>query len=144
MSQTFTPKMKKPNIVILNGLVEQMQPVQAQDARRWRLFNYQRDAILLRLQTDHEVYGGHHPVLVTSSQAAEIASTYVHCRTHHLPLAVTVTGSLYSQGEQSLTIASHVICHIPAEEQEHVRRQMENLGVVLPSEQKTPRADASR
>lgn len=47
MSQTFTPKMKKPNIVILNGLVEQVQPVQSQDARRWHLFNYRyRWAIL--------------------------------------------------------------------------------------------------
>lgn len=143
MSQTFTPKMKKPNIVILNGLVEEVQPVQTQDARRWRLFNYQRDAVLLRLQTDHEIYGGHHPVLVTSSQAAEIASTYVHCRTHHIPMAVTVTGSLYSQDEQSLTIASHVVCHLPQEEQEQVRRYMESVSGALPSDGQPYGADAS-
>jgi len=143
MSQTFTPKMKKPNIVILNGIVEQVQPVQTQDARRWQLFNYQRDAVFLCLQTDHEIYGGHHPVFVTSSQAAEIASTYAHCRTHQMPLAVTVTGSLYSRGDQSLTIASHVVCHIPREDQEQVRRYMASVSGALPADDQARGADAS-
>jgi len=129
MTKTVTPKLKQPNLVVLNGLVERVEPVDEQEARRWELFNYKLGAVFLYVETDRDVYGGHHPILVPSTQAAEMAATYRHCANHQIPLPVTVMGWLYSKGEQSLTIASQVFCHLSSEEKNSIGQMLLSYGV---------------
>lgn len=129
MMKTVTPKLKQPNLVVLNGLVERVEPVDEQEARRWELFNYRLGAVFLYVETDRDVYGGHHPILVPSTQAAEMAATYRHCASHQIPLPVTVMGWLYSKGEQSLTIASQVFCHLSSDEKERIGQMLLSYGV---------------
>lgn len=129
MSMTMTPKLKQPNLVVLNGIVERVEPVNPREAQRWGLFNYKLGAVFLYVETDRDVYGGHHPILVPSIQAAEMAATHHHCASQQIPLPVTVMGWLYSKGEQSLTIASHVFCHISSQEKESIDQMLLTYGV---------------
>lgn len=129
MSKTVTPKLKQPNLVVLNGLVERVEPVDPREAQRWELFNYKLGAVFVYVETDRDVYGGHHPILVPSTQAAEMAATHRHCASQQIPLPVTVMGWLYSKGERSLTIASQVFCHISPQEKESIDQMLLAYGV---------------
>lgn len=105
------------NLLILNGTIENVEPLTHAQARQWDLKNYAKNALLATIRTDRNVYGGCHQVLITSRHLRQTLAAFLKGRRENRQISCTVIGWLYSRPPAiALPIVGDITFHVPPEE----------------------------